>query len=82
MILSAMNLQSQPLTIFDTHPSDWRKLGELTIGTNTTKTFDELWDMYLNPDYGDQTTFSSVSQVCYTTTFNSVNEVYSQWDNN
>ncbi|XP_052068761.1 uncharacterized protein LOC127708011 isoform X2 [Mytilus californianus] len=44
-------------TIFDTEPAQWVNIGVeiLSDGTNVTKTFDELWNMYLNPDYGDVT---------------------------
>ncbi|XP_076076045.1 uncharacterized protein LOC143046870 [Mytilus galloprovincialis] len=42
-------------TIFDTEPAQWVNIGVeiLSDGTNVTKTFDELWDMYQHPDYGD-----------------------------
>ncbi|CAC5383759.1 PKD1L2 [Mytilus coruscus] len=42
-------------TIFDTEPAQWVNIGVeiLSDGTNVTKTFDELWNMYEHPDYGD-----------------------------
>ncbi|CAC5416734.1 PKD1L2 [Mytilus coruscus] len=50
------------ITIFDTEPAQWVNIGLeiLSDGTNVTKTFDELWDMYQNPDYGDVTTQSDI----------------------
>ncbi|XP_071131885.1 uncharacterized protein [Mytilus edulis] len=42
-------------TIFDTEPAQWVNIGVeiLSDGKNITKSFDELWDMYQHPDYGD-----------------------------
>ena len=42
-------------TIFDTDPGLWVNLGveAQSDGTRIYKTFDELWDMYQNPDRGD-----------------------------
>ncbi|CAG2251689.1 PKD1L2 [Mytilus edulis] len=42
-------------TILDTDPAQWLNIGVeiLSDGTNITKTFDELWNMYQHPDYGE-----------------------------
>ncbi|CAC5388020.1 PKD1L2 [Mytilus coruscus] len=49
-------------TIFDTDPAQWVNIGvEIqSDGTNVTKTFDELWNMYEHPDYGDVITQSDI----------------------
>ncbi|CAG2212910.1 PKD1L2 [Mytilus edulis] len=51
-------------TIFDTEPAQWVNIGVeiLSDGTNVTKTFDELWDMYQHPDYGDVTTQNDIKE--------------------
>ncbi|XP_071131842.1 uncharacterized protein [Mytilus edulis] len=52
-------------TIFDTDPADWGSIGIETRddGSNITKTFDELWDMYQHPDYGNVSLHNEIMQV-------------------
>ena len=58
-------LQNTTTTIFDTEPAQWVNIGVeiLSDGTNVTKTFDELWDMYQHPDYGDVITQRDIIEV-------------------
>lgn len=63
--VSFVFLQSVNSTILDTNPADWLNLGVVNTpdGSNTTQTFDQLWESYLNPDFGDVTTLNEVKEV-------------------
>ncbi|CAC5393778.1 PKD1L2 [Mytilus coruscus] len=62
-LFSSKTFQSNG-TIFDTDPAEWGSIGIETLddGSNITKTFDELWDMYQNPDYGDVSLHNEIMQ--------------------
>ncbi|CAG2184580.1 Aldehyde dehydrogenase family 3 member B3,Aldehyde dehydrogenase,Aldehyde dehydrogenase family 3 member B2,Fatty aldehyde dehydrogenase,Aldehyde dehydrogenase family 3 member B1,Putative aldehyde dehydrogenase YwdH,Aldehyde dehydrogenase, dimeric NADP-preferring,Aldehyde dehydrogenase family 3 comG,4,4'-diaponeurosporen-aldehyde dehydrogenase,Aldehyde dehydrogenase family 3 member H1,Aldehyde dehydrogenase family 3 member I1, chloroplastic,Aldehyde dehydrogenase family 3 member F1 [Mytilus edulis] len=49
-------------TIFDTEPGQWLNIGVeiLSDGSSITKTFDELWNMYQHPDFGEVNTQTDI----------------------
>ncbi|XP_076075594.1 uncharacterized protein LOC143046351 [Mytilus galloprovincialis] len=59
-------------TIFDPEPGQWVTIGVeiLPDGTNVTKTFDELWNMYQHPDFGEVNTQTDIIEQL--TTFSTI----------
>lgn len=52
-------------TVVDTGPAEWVNIGIETSanGSQIIQTFDELWEMYLNPDYEDDSAQIEIIQV-------------------
>lgn len=58
-------MKGLPKTIFDIDPYDWVNIGVETTsnGSIVHRSFDELWDMYDNPDYGDSVANNDIISV-------------------
>ncbi|XP_071128331.1 uncharacterized protein [Mytilus edulis] len=59
-------------TIIDTEPGQWLNIGVeiLSDGSSITKTFDELWNMYQHPDFGEVNTQTDIIEQL--TTFSTI----------